>query len=260
MAHVKIEHLNKNYSNRRSKSRKHELISIHSVMNDINLEFEDGEMVCILGVSGCGKSTLLHIIAGFEAASSGRVLIDKKQVTGPSSDYIYMFQANGLLPWMTVEENVGLGLRHIKDPAEKLDAVLDYLDLVELNDFIHHYPHHLSGGMQRRAELARGLAVKPDILIMDEPFTGLDFITHMKIREEVVNMHTLLSNSILMVTHFIDDAIIMADRIVVLGGTPATVQLDMKIDFPRPRNIESGGEIKKLRDELFFMMGVYYAA
>ena len=216
-------------------------------------------MVCFLGPSGCGKSTLLRIIAGFEAPSDGRVQINGKPVRGPSADHIFVFQHSGLFPWMTVAENVGLGLRHLKNRQDRQDHVSEFIEMVELDGFEQHYPRQLSGGMQRRAELARALAVNPDIMIMDEPFSGLDFLTHMKMREEVVNMHAFIQKTILVVTHNIDDALIMGDRIVILGDSPTRVVMDRKLDFPRPRDFEKSPELSLLRSELFLMMGVNYA-
>lgn len=229
------------------------------VLDNINLEFEEGEMVCILGPSGCGKSTMLRIIAGFDQPSSGQVLKNGKQHTSPSPDNIFVYQHNGLLPWMTVWQNVELGIRHTRDIAQKEETIQEYIDMVELEGFEHHYPHQLSGGMQRRAELARGLVVNPDMLIMDEPFSGLDFLTHMKMREEVVNMHQYLAKTILIVTHNIDDALIMGDRIVILSGRPSQVKLDRKLEFRHPRDPKTDAELQELRDEIFFMLGVSYA-
>jgi ABC-type nitrate/sulfonate/bicarbonate transport system ATPase subunit len=266
MSHIKIEHLRKEYINRRQKGRNTGVDSEcdncghHVVLDGINLEFEEGELVCILGSSGCGKSTLLRIIAGFDHASSGRVLANDQVVNSPSEHNIFVFQHSGLLPWKTAWQNIELGLRHMEDAHEKNELVQEYIDMVELTGFEHHYPHQMSGGMQRRAELARALAVNPETLIMDEPFTGLDFMTHMKMREEVVNMHALLGKSMIMVTHFIDDALVMGDRIVILGGTPSQVKLERKLDIPHPRNIEKNAELNELRDELYLMMGVSYVA
>ena len=217
-----------------------------------------GEMVCILGPSGCGKSTMLRIMAGFDTPTSGEVLIDDKPVTSPSSDNIFVFQSNGLLPWMTVGENLELGLRKLEE-QERQEWVREYLELVELTGFDHHFPHQLSGGMQRRAELARALAVKPEMLFMDEPFTGLDYLTQLKIREEVVNIHEYIGKTMVMVTHFIEDALIMADRIVVMGERPTKVRLEQKLDYGRPRNLVKEKGLQELRDEIFLTLGVNYA-
>ena len=264
MGSIKIENLYKSYTNRRQIRRgsgnpenKGDEIN---VLEDINLEFEDGEMVCILGQSGCGKSTMLRIMAGFEEASSGRVLIDDKEVEGPTIDHIFMFQQNGLFPWMTVKENIELGVRHIEDLDNKSETIQEYIDIVELTGFENHYPNQLSGGMQRRAELARALAVHPEILFLDEPFTGLDYFTHLKIREEVINMHSYIGKTMVMVTHFIEDALIMADRIVILGERSQGVMMQRKINHARPRNIHKDPELRDLRDEVFMALGVSYVA
>jgi len=266
VAHIKIENLNKRYINRRKTSRDDDNPETKVgaevvVLQDINLEFEDGEMVCILGSSGCGKSTMLRMLAGFDRPTSGRILIDGEQVKGPSSNYIYVFQHNGLLPWMTIWKNVELGVRHIKDEEERGDVIQEYIDMVELTGFEDHHIYQLSGGMRRRAELARALAVEPDMLIMDEPFTGLDFLTRMKMREEVVNMHEYIGKTIVMVTHDIDDALVMGDRIVLMAGTPAEVKVSQKIlDIPHPRNLEKEPVLCDLREELYLKLGVSHVA
>jgi len=229
------------------------------VLDHIDLEFRDGEMVCILGPSGCGKSTLLRLIAGFDTPSAGEVLVDGHPVRGAGPNHIFVFQHSGLFPWMTVYQNVEIGLRDSPDNSEKSERVREYIEMVELEGFEHYYPHQLSGGMQRRAELARALAVNPDMLIMDEPFSGLDFLTHMKMREEVVNMHQFIGKTILVVTHDIDDALIMGDRIVVMSGRPSTVKLERKLDFAHPRKFDKEPGLSTLRDELFLMLGVSYA-
>ncbi|MBR9980481.1 MAG: ABC transporter ATP-binding protein [Desulfatitalea sp.] len=264
MSHIRIDNLTKVYMGRRSRPR-----NIHDpeehfgdnilVLNDITLGFEEGEMVCILGPSGCGKSTLLRIIAGFEPPTNGTVRVGGQVVSAPSDQSIFVFQQGGLFPWMTVYENVGLGLRHIRDAATKHERIQEYVEMVELEAFEDYYPHQLSGGMQRRVELARALAVNPDLLIMDEPFSGLDFLTHMKMREEVVNMHEFLRKTTLVVTHDIDDALIMGDRIVVLSGRPSAVKLMHALNFPRPRDFEKNPGLSRLRSEIFLMLGVPYA-
>jgi NitT/TauT family transport system ATP-binding protein len=263
MGHIQTDSLCREFVNRRKKKREGDKFLRDekvSVLEDINIEVEDGEMVCLLGPSGCGKSTLLRIIAGFDKQTSGSILIDGKEITGPSSDNIFVFQHSGLLPWMTVWQNVELGLRHKEDAEEKRAEIQEYIEMVELDGFERHYPHQLSGGMQRRAELARALVVNPDILIMDEPFSGLDFLTHMKMREEVVNMHQFLGKTILIVTHDIDDALIMGDRVVVFSKRPSQVKMNRKLDFPHPRIVfNKQTELSQLRDELFLMLGVSYA-
>ncbi len=197
MGRISIEKLSKTYANRRKTPRGEEDSAQSrgdrvTVLYEVDLAIANGEMVCFLGPSGCGKSTLLRIIAGFEPPTTGRILINGKPVAGPSADHMFVFQHSGLFPWMTVAENVGLGLRHVKNRHERHTQMKEFIEMVELDGFEQHYPRQLSGGMQRRAELARALAVNPDIMIMDEPFSGLDFLTHMKMREEVVNMHAFI--------------------------------------------------------------------
>lgn len=263
MSDIQITNLTKSYENRRHSGRtgdEHNEEATIKVLDDVSLEFSEGELVCILGPSGCGKSTLLRIIAGFDSQTHGSVLIDNYPVEGPSSDNIFVYQHSGLLPWMTVWQNVELGLRHLKDVDEKAEKIQEYIDIVELTGFEHHYPHQLSGGMQRRAELSRALAVNPEMLIMDEPFSGLDFFTHMKMREEVVNMHQFIGKTVLIVTHSIDDALVMGDHIVVLSERPSRVKLDVRIDIPHPRDLTKHEELGKLRDDIYLMLGVSYVA
>ncbi len=263
MGHILIQDICKSYENRRLKRRgprdPYSAGEAMRILDRINLEFFEGEMVCLLGPSGCGKSTLLRIIAGFDIQVSGNVIIDGKKVVGPSPDHIFVFQHSGLLPWMTVWQNVELGVRHMEDVRAKQEKIQENIDMVDLVGFEQHYPYQLSGGMQRRAELARALAANPDVLIMDEPFSGLDFLSQMKIREEIVNMHELLRKTTLVVTHDIDDALLMGDRIVVMGNKPTQVKLNRQLDIPHPRDPKKNVVLGDLRDELFLMLGVSYA-
>ena len=264
MGDILIQNLKKDFVNRRRVRRSDDDLNIAygdriPVLDNIDLTFENGEMVCILGPSGCGKSTLLRIIAGFDTPTAGRVHINGRPVDGPSSDHIFVFQHSGLLPWMTVQQNVELGLRRMKDSTLRMEKVQEYIGMVELDGFEHYYPHKLSGGMQRRAELARALAVNPEVLIMDEPFSGLDFLTHMKMREEIVNMHEYIGKTVLLVTHDIDDALIMGDRVVVMGDRPSYVKLERRLDFQHPRSFDAETELGELRDEIYLMLGVSYA-
>ncbi|MFZ2727512.1 MAG: ABC transporter ATP-binding protein [Methylococcaceae bacterium] len=264
MSIIKINDLKKSFTEKRRIKRSYERFNTADtgdeilVLDNINLEFAEGELVCILGPSGCGKSTLLRMIAGFDHPNSGQVFIDNTPVKGPRADSIFVFQHSGLLPWMTVWENIELGLRHDSDVQKKRDTIKEYIAMVELTGFEGHYPHQLSGGMLRRAELARALAVNPNTLIMDEPFSGLDFLTHMKVREEVVNMHEFIQKTTLVVTHDIDDALIMGDRVIIMSGRPSQVKLDVKLPYGRPRDILKTPELLELRDEIFFMLGVSY--
>ena len=260
MSYITIDNLRKEYVERRTTRRSHDdqeqkgdkLIAL----DGIDLEFKEGELVCVLGPSGCGKSTMLRLMAGFDQPTSGKVFIKGEEVKKPTADSVFVFQQDGLLPWMTVWQNMELGLNHVTDKEEKAERVKEYIELVELEGFENNYPYQLSGGMKRRAELARALVVNPEMLMMDEPFTGLDFLTHMKMREEVVNMHEFIGNTMVMITHFIDDAIIMADRIVVLSERQTKVKLVLELDVQRPRNIEKDPVLRELRDEIYLMLGV----
>jgi ABC-type nitrate/sulfonate/bicarbonate transport system ATPase subunit len=265
MGHVIIKDLCKEFLERRSQARiansdalSHKGETIQ-VLDHIDLEFKDGELVCILGPSGCGKTTLVRIIAGFDESTSGTVFIDGEKVGGPSSDHIFVFQHNGLLPWMTVWDNVGLGLRHTDQPEEKDQLVQEYIDAVNLTGFEHHYPHELSGGMQRRAELARALVVNPEVLFMDEPFAGLDFLTRLKMREEVINMHQLFRKTVIFITHDIDEALVMADRVILFTDRPAQVKADHMLEFPHPRDFQCDMELENLRRDVYSALGVHYA-
>ncbi len=261
---ISIRSLSKAYVERRRRPRKlngrrvPQGASIH-VLDNLSIDIDEGELVCILGPSGCGKSTLLRIITGFDLAFTGKVMIDNKEITGPSSDHIFVFQHSGLLPWLTVWQNVELGLRHMIDKESMARRVQEYVDIVELTGFEQFYPNQLSGGMQRLAELARALAVDPEIVFMDEPFTGLDFLTHMKMREEVLNLHEFTRKTILMVTHDVEDALIMGDRIIILCDRPAKVKLARKLEFPRPRDFAKNPDLNELRTSIYVMLGVNYA-
>ncbi|MFP4477042.1 MAG: ABC transporter ATP-binding protein [Desulfatibacillaceae bacterium] len=230
------------------------------VLDDMRLGMGEGEIVCILGPSGCGKSTLMRIIAGFDTGYEGSVRIGGARVSGPSPHHIFVFQHNGLLPWMTVRQNVELGVRHVEDAVERNGIVEEHIEMVELGGFEDHYPHQLSGGMQRRAELARALAVNPEVLFFDEPFTGLDFLTHMRMREEVLNLHEFIGKTMLMVTHDIDDALVMGDRIVIFGQSrPTLVRMNRRLEFKRPRDFGRDPDLAGFREEVYLMMGVHHA-
>jgi ABC-type nitrate/sulfonate/bicarbonate transport system ATPase subunit len=265
MGHVLIEGLYKYFVERR-KARRVENSDPDIdrgeallVLRDINLELQDGEMVCVLGPSGCGKTTLARIIAGFDKPSSGVLLVDGKPVVGPGAESIFVFQHNGLLPWFTVWENVALGVRHIKDKDEMASRIQDHIEMVNLEGFEDSYPHQLSGGMQRRAELARALVVNPEVMFMDEPFAGLDFLTRLKMREEIVNMHEFFQKTIIFITHDIEEALIMADRVVVFSDRPASVEMNIELAFPHPRDFHRDAELEDIRRQVYMQLGVHYA-
>jgi len=226
------------------------------VLEDINLEVSDGEFVCIVGPSGCGKSTLLNVMAGFLPATAGTVTIDGEVVTGPDPRRILVFQERGVFPWLTVEGNIGFGLSKLTR-EERRQRIAHYVQAIRLQGFEHAYPSDLSGGMKQRLQVARALAVNPDILFLDEPFGALDFVTRVMMRGELHRIWQTERRTILFVTHDIDEAVQLADRVVVLSSRPARIQDILTIDIPHPRNISSPRYLQ-LRDELLKQIGLAY--
>jgi NitT/TauT family transport system ATP-binding protein len=224
------------------------------VLRDLNLDVHEGEFVCILGPSGCGKSTLLNIVAGFITPSAGDVSIDGVPVAGPDSRRIFVFQERGTFPWLTVEQNIGFGLFRLSD-AEKRERIAHYVQLVGLQGFEKSYPRELSGGMKQRLEVARALAVNPDVLYLDEPFGALDSITRLQMRRELLRIWQAEKKTILFVTHDIEESVQVADRVVVMSQRPAHIRRDIVIDIPHPRDISSPRYIE-LRDQLFAEIGL----
>lgn len=224
------------------------------VLEDVNAEVQPGEFVCIVGPSGCGKSTLLNIIGGFLHSTSGEALVEGEPVQGPDPRRIFVFQENGVFPWLPVRENIGFGLRN-KTEAEKEQIVAHYTEMVGLTGFENAYPRELSGGMRQRVEIARALAANPDIIYMDEPFGALDFITRLKMRADLVRIWQSEKKTILFVTHDIEEAVQLADRVFVMSRRPATISETVVIDLPRPRDLDSRGYIEK-RDHIFRSMGM----
>ena len=223
-------------------------------LDRVDLNVAEGEFVCLVGPSGCGKSTLLNIVAGFLDASSGEVLVEGEPVTGPDARRIFVFQENGVFPWLNVVENVGFGLRKIGH-SERQRIIARYIDMVGLNGFEDAYPRELSGGMRQRVEIARALAANPDIFYMDEPFGALDFLTRMKMRADLVRIWQSEKKTILFVTHDIEEAVQLADRILVMTKRPATIQEIVDVDLARPRDLDSRGYLEK-RDRIFRLMGM----
>jgi ABC-type nitrate/sulfonate/bicarbonate transport system ATPase subunit len=263
-AYISVKNIKKDFVDRRKKPRSindpvSNTTNIVKVIDDVSFGVEEGEIVCLLGPSGCGKTTLLRIIAGFERSYDGAVLIDGVRVNGPSRRDIFVFQHSGLFDWLTVKENVGLGLRNMEDKNEMNRRIDEYIDMVDLTGFEDYYPYQLSGGMLRRVELARAMAVNPDVLFMDEPFTGLDFLTHMRMREEVLNLHEFMKKTMIIVTHDIDDALIMGDRIIIFSERPAKLKMSRKLDFQRPRDYSKDEKLNALRSEIYLMLGVHHA-
>ena len=224
------------------------------VLRDVNLDVREGEFVCILGPSGCGKSTLLNIVAGFVAPSRGEVTIDGVRVVGPDPRRIFVFQERGVFPWLNVEQNIGFGLFRLTD-GEKRQRIAHYVQLVGLQGFEKSYPRELSGGMKQRLEVARALAVNPDVLYLDEPFGALDSITRLQMRRELLRIWDAEKKTILFVTHDIEESVQLADRVVVMSQRPAHIRREIIIDIPHPRDISSPRYID-LRDQLFAEIGL----
>ena len=224
------------------------------VLEGVSLEIPEHEFVCVVGPSGSGKSTLLRIMMGLTAPSSGDVLYRGRRVTEVNLHAAMVFQSFALLPWLTVQANVELGLRArdlSEEDARKRAAF--YLDRVGLDGYEEAYPTELSGGMKQRAGIARALAVEPELLFMDEPFAGLDALTSANLREEVLTLwsdHALPVNTVVMVTHIIEEAVLMADRVVVLSPRPGRVVADLPVPLQRPRNKRDEG-FDQLVDSIF---------
>lgn len=219
------------------------------VLNNINLSVSDDEFICLVGPSGCGKSTLLRIISGLETADSGEILFHGQPLTEPTPKISMVFQLFGLLPWKTALENIEVPLEVLGIKKEdRIRTAKEYLRMVELGSFENTYPHDLSGGMKQRVGIARALALHPEVLLMDEPFSSLDELTAKTLRELVLDIWrdpALPTNTFIMVSHNVEEAVYMADRVVVMSPRPGRIVGEVKIDIPRPRR-------QYLRDSIYF--------
>jgi ABC-type nitrate/sulfonate/bicarbonate transport system ATPase subunit len=225
-----------------------------SVLEDISLEVGEGEFLCLLGPSGCGKTTLLNIMAGFLSPTRGDVKVNGEIVHGPDPRRIFVFQERGVFPWLTVEGNIGFGIAGLPR-KEREGRIRHYIQMVGLEGFEKSYPSDLSGGMKQRLEVARALAVNPDMLLLDEPFGALDSITRLTMRRELLRIWEAERKTIIFVTHDIDEAVQLADRVVVMSARPATIQQIVTIDIPHPRDISSPRYLE-LRDGIFQQIGL----
>jgi NitT/TauT family transport system ATP-binding protein len=219
------------------------------VLDNVSFSILKEEFVCIVGPSGCGKSTLLRMIGGLEKFDSGRILFNGQPITGPSPKIAMVFQLFGLLPWKTALENVEVPLEVLGIVEQnRVHIAEEYLQMVGLEGFEKTYPHDLSGGMKQRVGIARALALKPEVLLMDEPFSSLDELTAKTLRELVLNIWrnpALPTNTFIMVSHNVEEAVFMADRVIIMSPRPAKVIGEVKVDIPRPRS-------KYLRDQEYF--------
>jgi NitT/TauT family transport system ATP-binding protein len=256
---IEVSKVSKEFIERRKRPRTPEVQimkgELNEVLKDINFTVAEGEFIMILGHSGCGKSTLLNIISGFDTSSSGYVKVDGKTVKCPDPSRMFIFQQSSLFPWLTVSQNIQISLKNL--PYSELQSKTDYyLSMVDLKGFGKYYPHQISGGMQRLAELARALATDPEVLFMDEPFSALDFMTRCLMREEMLNLMAIFKKTILFITHDIDEAIQLGDRVIVMSDRPSTIKkiFDMN-KYPHPRDI-ARGEIGEIRRQASLEMGV----
>lgn len=221
------------------------------VLQNINLDIKEGEFVCIVGPSGCGKSTLLNIIGGLIPPTAGSIKVGKDNIKGPGKDRGVVFQGYALLPWRTVIENVQLGLEINRIPKkERRDIAQKYLDLVGLVQYEKYYPNQLSGGMKQRVAIARALAYNPDILLMDEPFSALDAQTRELLQGELLEIWKKTKKTIIFITHSVDEAVYLANKVVIMGANPGRVIRTIDINLPYPRD-HAESEFQKLRKEIW---------
>jgi ABC-type nitrate/sulfonate/bicarbonate transport system ATPase subunit len=225
-----------------------------SVIDDVSFSVADGEFVAIIGPSGCGKSTLMNIIAGFERQDRGRVTVDGIERAGPSPRGIMISQHGSVFPWLTVQQNLMFGLNGDRR-ADKITLADHYAAMVGLKGFERAYPHELSGGMLKRVELARALVVKPEILYMDEPFSALDALMSLRMQTELRRILGEERHTVLLITHDVEEAIYMADRIMVLSPRPATIQTTFDVRLPHPRKLSSP-EAQDLREAVLKELGL----
>lgn len=222
-----------------------------TALQDVSLGIEKGTFVCLLGPSGCGKSTLLNAMAGFLKPTKGMITIDGQPVQQPSISYVTIFQNYGLLPWRNVERNVTLGLETKKVPKEEQKKIAQkYIEMVGLKGSEKKRPSQLSGGMQQRVAIARALAVDPEILFMDEPFGALDAITRMKLQDDILEICRTTKKTIVFVTHDIEEAIYLADRVVILDANPGQIKAVLPIPLGKHRD-RTGEDFLVIRDKIF---------
>lgn len=224
------------------------------VLQDVDLTIRKAEFVCLLGPSGCGKSTLLNIVGGFDRPTSGNVEIDGEPVLGPDPRRVFVFQEYGIFPWASVWDNIALGLRGRSD-AEQHEIIGRYIELVGLQGFEKSYPAELSGGMKQRVAVARALAVSPDVIFMDEPLGALDSLTRLSMRAEILRIWQQEQMTILFVTHDVDEALQLADRIVVMSARPGRVREIVEVGMQHPRDLGSL-EYGRSRNRLYELLGV----
>ncbi|AOU99841.1 hypothetical protein BI364_16775 [Acidihalobacter yilgarnensis] len=211
-----------------------------TILSSLTMHVEPGEFVALLGPSGCGKSTVLNLVAGYLKPSTGSVLVNSKPITGPDPQRGMVFQQHTLFPWKTVQENIEFGPKMSGQSKATTEGIArTFLEMVGLSKFADHYPSQLSGGMQHRVEIARALANYPGVLLMDEPFGALDAQTRLVMQDGLLELWEQLKPTVLFVTHDIDEAVLLADRILIMGVSPGRVISEIKVDMERPRNVRA---------------------
>lgn len=229
MAEISLKNVNKTFQNSNGTE--------HQALAEVNITIPSGQFVCLLGPSGCGKTTLMNVIAGFEKATAGSVQIDGIEVTKPNQKYITIFQDYGLFPWRTVLDNVLFGIEAKGIKGEKAKNVaMEYIELVGLQNFKHAFPSQLSGGMKQRVSIARALAVEPEILFMDEPFAALDAFTRYHLQDEILRIWQDKKPTIIFVTHDLDEAVYLAEKVVIMAPQPGRIKKEITVTMPRPCN------------------------
>ncbi|MBQ7264563.1 MAG: ABC transporter ATP-binding protein [Firmicutes bacterium] len=224
---IKIENVSKSFVNPDKTSV--------TALENISLNVEAGSFVSLIGPSGCGKTTLLRAISGLGLADEGQIYVDDEPVKGPGADRGFAFQQSNLYPWLTIKENIAFGLKARGIYKEKKSDVDEYIEMVNLKGFENSYPHQLSGGMNQRASLARALVGKPKVLLLDEPLGALDAFTRMNMQDEILKIQHLHSITMIMVTHDVDEAVYLSDRVVIMTPRPAKVEEVIDIQLSRPR-------------------------
>ncbi|KYG91726.1 ABC transporter [[Bacillus] sp. KCTC 13219] len=239
---VSIQQVSKRFSSQKKQE---------TVLEQISFDVHKGEIIVILGKSGCGKSTLLNLVGGFEQASSGSILLDGEEIKKPSKRCIMLMQNYALLPWRSVEKNVALALEGEKITKDEMtERVVHYLGMVGLLDKRKALPHELSGGMQQRVAIARALAIQPEVILMDEPFAALDTFTRYYLQDELISIQQREQMTIMLVTHDIDEAIYLADRIFIMGANPGRIYKEISIKGAKPRN-RADADFQHYRELIF---------
>lgn len=242
---VKIENVVKKYN-----TRKGEMIAL----NGVNLDIKENEFICVVGPSGCGKSTLLNIIAGLHEPTSGRVLVDGKEVDGPGPERGVVFQQYALFPWLTVLKNVEFGLKLKGITGEQAEAeAMKYIKMVQLEQFVNSYPKELSGGMKQRVAIARAYAVNPAVLLMDEPFGALDAQTRTQLQTELLETWEKEQKTCFFITHDVDEAIILAQKVIIMSARPGRIKeiVDINIPYPRTQETKMTPEFLELKNHIW---------